>query len=118
MIIKELAVLGKSAQFGLYPSKQFGEGDFEGACDFLNIDEGDISLAPLNGPHVRAVETATVGEFFLGETRLLPSLSDCPAKSAADVFHRLVAVIVSFPQPIRLQTMSSILALDSRRPGE
>ena len=94
-----------------YATEQFGQADLERASDLLEVHQRDVSLAALYRAHVGAVQPATVGELLLRESYLLPSFSDCPAKSSTNVFHRLPIPIVPSPQPMRLQTMSSTFSL-------
>lgn len=48
----------------------------EGASDRLELQKGDIPLAALYARHVRAVQSGSVGEFFLGQSPSDANLAD------------------------------------------
>jgi hypothetical protein len=66
-------------------SKEFRQRNPERLCDLLNINQGQVSFAPLNPANVGPIQPAHIGKLLLRHAELLPSLAHGFAKPDSDI---------------------------------
>jgi hypothetical protein len=75
------------AALELDATEELCELDLQRSRDLLDIDERNVPFSALDGPEVRAVETAPLRELLLGKPHRLASPSDRTPKSEPHIFH-------------------------------